>query len=122
MGGVQDRGQSELTTGAAINRVLEAEQEAIEAVNASRHDSEAILLEARRQASEISARADKRISRIRKKGHKLNKKYLKKSQKNLGFDTPISSTDPQAADLVAQVARQLAARMTRPRPDQDEAA
>ena len=116
MGSVKDQEPSELTTGAAINQVLQAERGALEAIEESRLKAEAILLAARHEVAEIAARADKRIGRIRKKRSKLNKKHIKQSLSNQEQTAPLKSGEAEARLLLENIAQQLAAQLTKGEP------
>lgn len=59
-----DRNSTEVSSAQAINRVLQAEREAGEAVAACEQEARAILQAAQRHAGRIARRTDERISRM----------------------------------------------------------
>ncbi|MBF0357249.1 MAG: hypothetical protein HQL70_01505 [Magnetococcales bacterium] len=104
-----------LTTGVAINRVLEAEQSALLAIAKSRQDGEAIILSAQHKGVEIAARADQRISRIIKKRSKKNKKFLNKSKHSNNNLATQNSPEIAKIDL-EKIVEELAAKLTHGEP------
>ncbi|MBF0165368.1 MAG: hypothetical protein HQL97_11230 [Magnetococcales bacterium] len=101
----------------AMNRALEADQDAFLSVAESRREAEELLLEARRQAASIEARADRRMATVQKERAKVLRRQLETLQrhhrraalfKEAGeerFDTP-AWAEPGVA------ARRLAALLT----------
>ena len=59
-----DRDSDDSSSSEAMNRVLQAEREAGEAIAACRQEARDILQAAQRHANRIAARADERISRM----------------------------------------------------------
>ncbi|MEO5332080.1 MAG: hypothetical protein H7839_08660 [Magnetococcus sp. YQC-5] len=95
----------------AMNQAIMAEQQAAEAVTATRRMAEEILLEARRKAGAIAARTDHRIAIIQKSRAKALKKRLDsmKLQQQRSAAFQISITDDSAA--LNKAVQELAARL-----------
>jgi hypothetical protein len=111
----KNREESTQSTGVAINRVLEAEQNALRAIAKSRQDGDATILSAQHQGVEIAARADKRISRIIKKRSKINKKFLNKSKH--GDSTLAAQKRPGVEKIdLEKIVGELAASLTQGEP------
>lgn len=104
------------SVGGAINLVLQTEMAALDAIEESRRQAEAILLVARRSEAEILQRADKRISRIQKKCSKTNKKHIENSLIKAEREAPFAKGSDQQAISLVTVAQQLAARLTHGEP------
>ncbi|MBF0382313.1 MAG: hypothetical protein HQL69_14915 [Magnetococcales bacterium] len=110
-----DQEESIPNTGLAINMVLQAEKETLQAISQSREEAEALVLAAQHKEAQISARADKRISKIIKKRSKKNKKYLNKAKKR---EARISQQEGEVTHRVdlEKIVQILAARLTHGEP------
>jgi hypothetical protein len=115
MGMVIDQEESIPNTGIAINMVLQAEKDTLLAISQSRTQAEKILLSAQHKEAQISARADKRISKIIKKRSKINKKFLNKAKKR---DAKLPLKEGEVANKIdlEQIVHKLAARLTHGEP------
>jgi hypothetical protein len=115
MGVVINQEESIPNTGIAINMVLQAEKETLQAISQSRSQAEAIVLSAQHKEAQISARADKRISIIIKKRSKFNKKLLKEAKKREAAQ-PLKDGEVANKIDLEQIVQQLAARLTHGEP------
>ena len=98
-------------TVAAIERVLRAEREGVEALRRSEESAQRLLAEARAQAAAIARRADRCISR-------LHTAYLQKIERevealNAARPAPADGDDPAyGRDALSAAAQRIATRLT----------
>jgi hypothetical protein len=101
------RSGPDLSVDAVFNRVLAAEQQAVEAVAACRREADAIVAQAEREARRIARRADRRI----RSAHAIADRSIERALSELhrpAADRADAPPDPEMiADLSVRLAREL---------------
>ena len=107
-----DQKQKPDSAEAAMNEVLVAEQAAEEAIDACEQESRASLHEAAQRARHIADRTNERIALIQQRTRQQLQQHLRNAERAARVaEQTHDRGDPRSA-VVADVARELAARLT----------
>lgn len=97
---------------AAMNEVLAAEQAAEDAIDACEQEARASLHETAQQARRIADRTNERIALIQQRTRQQLQQYLRNAERVVRVNEQTRDREDPRVALVADVANELAARLT----------